>query len=183
MVRIHGSTREQTPSFGFLTVVEDGGNALFGGYLILNNLGRPLEFHCTAPIVPNRAQEILYGSTLRPFLFGEQIGKTLVERAKTKVELLCVDREECFSVREFTPAPVVLVLDPEGTGGDRLAPGGERPVHSAGGNQLVFSPEDAPNGAHFLAELSGLLDNLDLLEPFARIREAIEEARRGGTAA
>ena len=55
--------------------VEQG---LFGGYLVLNLLGRPLEFHCTAPVRPNRAQEILYGPTLDPYLCGERIGQTLV---------------------------------------------------------------------------------------------------------
>ena len=52
------------PALGFLTVVEHPQHGLFGGYLLLNHGGRPLEFHCTAPIKPNRAQEILYGPTL-----------------------------------------------------------------------------------------------------------------------
>ena len=47
------------PALGFLTVVEHPQYGLFGGYLVLNLAGRPLEFHCTAPIKPNRAQEIL----------------------------------------------------------------------------------------------------------------------------
>ena len=58
---------------GFLTVVEHPEFGLFGGYLLLNWAGRPLEFHCTAPLKPNRAQEILYGPTLEPFLYGEQM--------------------------------------------------------------------------------------------------------------
>ena len=53
---------------GFLTVVEHAELGLLGGYLLLNAAGRPLEFHCTAPVKPNRAQEILYGPTLRPYL-------------------------------------------------------------------------------------------------------------------
>ena len=64
-------------ALGFLTVVEHPQYGLFGGYLMLNTAGRPLEFHCTAPIKPNRAQEILYGPTLEAFLYGEQIGQTL----------------------------------------------------------------------------------------------------------
>ena len=65
------------PTIGFLTVVEHQETGLTGGYLVLNTLGRPVEFHCTAPLKTNRAQEILYGPTLRPFLYGEQIGQTL----------------------------------------------------------------------------------------------------------
>ena len=58
-------------AIGFLTVVDEPAHGLFGGYLILNPAGRPVEFHCTAPVKPNRAQEILYGTTLKPYLYGE----------------------------------------------------------------------------------------------------------------
>ena len=52
--------------------------------VLLNAAGRPLEFHCTAPIKPNRAQEILYGPTLESFLYGEQIGQTLIGQSNFK---------------------------------------------------------------------------------------------------
>ena len=74
--------RSPLASLGFLTVVEHAELGLLGGYLLLNAAGRPLEFHCTAPVKPNRAQEILYGPTLKPFLYGEQIGQTLLTRSK-----------------------------------------------------------------------------------------------------
>ena len=43
------------PAFGFLTVVEDDEHGYFGGYLVLSELGRPLEFHCSTPIFPSQA--------------------------------------------------------------------------------------------------------------------------------
>ena len=43
-------------ALGFLTVLEHEHLGLVGGYLILNTAGRPLEFHCTAPVKPNRAR-------------------------------------------------------------------------------------------------------------------------------
>ena len=57
------------------------GLPLVGGYLVLNATGRPLEFHCTAPVKANRAQQILFGPTLESFLYGEQIGQTLVAKS------------------------------------------------------------------------------------------------------
>ena len=69
-------------ALGFLTVVDSPQHGLFGGFLLLNGGGRPLEFHCTAPVKANRAQRILYGPTLMPYLYGEQIGRTLVEKSK-----------------------------------------------------------------------------------------------------
>ncbi len=87
------SDPKSKPALGFLTVIEDPQQGLFGGYLVLNMAGRPLEFHCTAPIQPNRAQQILYGPTLQPYLFGEQIAQTLFTKAKTQPLVLLADRE------------------------------------------------------------------------------------------
>src|SRR5262245_21892116 len=59
---------KRSTAIGFYTVVAHEQHGLFGGLLVLNRNGRPLEFHCTAPLKPNRAQEILYGATLESYL-------------------------------------------------------------------------------------------------------------------
>ncbi len=191
------------PALGFLTVVEDQRAGLFGGYLLLNPAGRPLEFHCTAPIKPNRAQQILYGPTLEPFLFGEQIGQTLVEKARIEPQVLCADREPTLAVRDFVNMPVVLVLPSED--GPAGAPGSshteppptiETPegayridaAHDSppligfrlGRNRLAVPDSDPGDAERITERLAKLCDGLDLAEPFQRIREAIAEARRGG---
>ena len=104
------------PAIGFLTVIEHPQHGLFGGYLVLNLAGRPLEFHCTAPIKPNRAQQILYGPTLESFLYGEQIGSTLLGHAKTVPLAICTDREPVLSLRDLVDLPVALVLPPGESG-------------------------------------------------------------------
>ena len=119
------------PAIGFLTVIEHPQHGLFGGYLVLNLAGRPLEFHCTAPIKPNRAQQILYGPTLESFLYGEQIGSTLLGHAKTSALFICTDREPVLSLRDLIDLPVVLVLPPE-----------ELPA--VGGTGLEAHPTTAP---------------------------------------
>jgi hypothetical protein len=95
------SDSEIRPTLGFLTVVEHPDYGLFGGYLILNTAGRPLEFHCTAPIKPNRAQQILYGPTLESFLYGEQIGQTLIGNGSKPPLVVCTDREPALAAREY----------------------------------------------------------------------------------
>ena len=78
-------TTHPTPSgattFGYLSAIESADHGYFGGLLIISPLGRPVEFHCTAPIRPSRAQEILYGPTLEAFLYGELIGQALLKQA------------------------------------------------------------------------------------------------------
>lgn len=180
------------PSLGFLTVVEHPQYGLFGGYLVLNTAGRPLEFHCTAPIKPNRAQEILYGPTLQAFLYGEQIGQTLVNQAAAAPLLICTDREPALASREHIATPVVLVLPPEGEAAsepvvesgrvfrvDAAHHGGPRLVTFRLGRNRLALPERADEDRRLITErLAELADSFDLVEPFQRIRDAIEEAQQ-----
>ena len=66
---------------GFLTAIEVPEKGFVGGLLVTTQHGRPLEFQCTVPVKPNATQEILYGPTLAPFILGELIGATLIEKA------------------------------------------------------------------------------------------------------
>ncbi len=149
------------PAIGFLTVLDHPQHGLFGGYLLLNLAGRPLEFHCTAPIKPNRAQQILYGPTLESFLYGEQIGSTLLGHAKTSPLVVCTDREPVLSLRDLVDLPVALVLPPgepqesNGMGsethpGVALLPSGEpQPIDAATGCKPILPlmlRADAPHG-------------------------------------
>src|SRR5580693_507018 len=93
-------------AWGFLTVLSSDEQGLIGGYLVLNSSGRPLEFHCTAPIKPNRAQQILYGPTLEPYLFGEQIGRALVTKSTAPPLVICTDLRPAMAVRPLVNAPV-----------------------------------------------------------------------------
>jgi hypothetical protein len=185
-----GTTDTKSKSaLGFLTVVQHQQYGLFGGYLVLNTAGRPLEFHCTAPIKPNRAQEILYGPTLESFLYGEQIGQTLLTQASTSPLLVCTDQAPALAARDHASPPLVLVLPPEGgmseepagrffrvdsahRGGPRLA------IFQLGRNRLAL-PEQATEDRRLITErLADLAESFDLAEPFERIRAAIEEAQQ-----
>src|SRR5687767_13549989 len=90
------------PCLGFLTAVEYAELGYVGGYLLLNASGRPLEFHCTAPVKPTRTQEILYGPTLRTFLLAEQIGQTLLSKSKLTPTVVCTDRPDMLAIRDLT---------------------------------------------------------------------------------
>jgi hypothetical protein len=177
------------PALGFLTIINNPQHGLFGGYLILNTSGRPLEFHCTAPIKPNRAQEILYGPTLEAFLYGEQIGQTLLKQSNLQPFMVCTDCEPALTVRQYVSWPVVLVLPPEQSvtieNSQRIFRF-DRP-HGGGPNLLTFElgrnrlalPVRAEEERLVIEQrLSELTEAFDLAEPFGRIREAIEEAQQ-----
>jgi len=174
-------------TLGFLTIVEDDQHGAFGGLLVLNATGRPLEFHCTTPVKANRAQEILYGPTLRPYLHGELIGGALTAKAASPPGLLCVDRAELLAVRPQVEAPVVLVADD-----DSDTPTGQPDSLRVDPPQGIAAPQWFQLGPYRLAAHAAFADDreaamarlapladFDLREPFGRIREAIEEAQRG----
>jgi hypothetical protein len=185
---------------GFLTVVEHAQHGLFGGYLVLNLAGRPVEFHCTAPVKPNRAQQILYGATLDAFIYGEQIGATLFNHAKSNPLAICTDREPILALADQIDVPVTLVLPPEemreqplaGSGPTTVSAGsqtvlrldaahraGSRLAHFALGRNRLAAPAARKDEEQRLVERLGSAgETLDLWEPFTRIREAIEEAQQ-----
>jgi len=181
------SDAKSKSGLGFLTVVDHPQHGLCGGYLVLNRCGRPLEFHCTTPIKPNRAQEILYGPTLKPFLYGEQIGQALLSKSKSDTLLICTDQEASLAVTDYAQVPVVLVFAPAATASagsvtrrlDNAHPGSPA-LHCfrLGRNELALPHGSAEHVKQIAERLGDLAESFDLAEPFSRIREAIEEAQR-----
>jgi hypothetical protein len=178
-------------ALGFLTVLEHEQQGLVGGYLILNPSGRPLEFHCTAPVKPNRAQQILFGPTLESYLYGEQIGQTLLTTSALAPWAVWTDVAAALAVRDYVSWPVALVLADENaacasqaagpTGGWRV----DAPHHAAsfmhgfeiGRNRLAVAAHRASDREAIAAHCEALVA-FDLSEPFERIREAVEEAHK-----
>jgi hypothetical protein len=152
-----------------LTVVHDAGGFV-GGYLVTNCWGRPIEFRLTTAVQPNRVQQILYGVTLQPYVCAELIGKTLVEKTAMPAQLVLTDREPVLDLRKHVPVPVACVWTVAGLSGECA----KIPMHHPG------FPSDGPFIRQVLERLDG---NVDLAEPFVRIRDAIAEARRMGVTA
>lgn len=178
-------------ALGFLTVVEHEQHGFFGGYLVLNTSGRPIEFHCTAPVKPNRAQEILFGPALEPYLYGEQIGQTLIAKSDTAPIAICTDIPAALSLREFVETPVALVkpwADSEAPDAAAAVPARSDRPHTGklphffqlGRNQVAVAAAYAQDETALSTSLAELAERFDLFEPFGRIRGAIDEAQRGG---
>lgn len=171
-----------TVTIGFLSVRKHSEHGYFGGYLVLNRLARPLEFHCTLPVKPSRAQALLYGPTIDDFVCGEQIGKALIAKAKLKPDLLICDSSAALAVTLISDV-IAVQLDrrhAEAAGSERL----ELPTS----HQTSLKPLTARSHSFSVlsdstlteAQLDSILVNLsanfDLTEPFQRIVEALLEA-------
>ena len=164
-------------NLGFLAVVQENGSYL-GGYFVTNAWGRPLEFRLSSAVQPNKIQQILYSSTLVPYVCGDLIGKALVERAGVPVALILTTCEPALDLRLKVETPVAVVLpEDDARAGDPLAVA----LPNGRGRLLCHArhPEDVEAVRKVLAELDG---GLDLTEPFMRVKEAIAEARKTGVA-
>jgi hypothetical protein len=166
-------------NIGFLTVLHEA-SGYVGGYLVTNLWGRPLEFRLSSAVQPNRVQQILYGGTLEAYVCGDLIGKALVDKATMPVQLVVTDREAVLNLRLKLEAPVLWLAPSGEEAGRRIADLSSRSVPRApNAALLVCHPRflaDVPIAQEMLARLDGV----DLTEPFARIREAIGEARKIG---
>ena len=108
---------------GFLSVRHRVEHGYFGGYLIVNQLARPLEFHCTMPVRPSRSQELLYGKTLNDFVCGEQIAKALTQKAKLKPLLVLTDTPAALAVEIVNhKVPIACIESSEASSGDLTTP-------------------------------------------------------------
>ncbi|REJ70692.1 MAG: hypothetical protein DWQ31_00065 [Planctomycetota bacterium] len=164
---------------GFLTVEDCTQRGLFGGYLLLNAAGRPLEFHCTAPVKPNRAQQILYGTTLAPFLYGEQIGHTLLREASLAPSVVLTDCVEMHALAPLVDCPVVLVeqaLPARASAVEEANLGATWDWFAAGSHRVAMASGGAAERDLVIRQMLSLPAQFDPAEPFERIRLAIAEA-------
>ncbi|MEQ8848128.1 hypothetical protein [Botrimarina sp.] len=116
----HATRRDA--AFGYLLVVDDAALGYTGGLLVVCDRGRPLEFHCTEPVQPSHAQQILYGPTLKDYLCGELIGGALLAKAKLPIAWLFATDDATAAAGRSAGVPT-LVLTP-----DAPHPAGDSPL-------------------------------------------------------
>lgn len=168
-------------TLGFCTVRSHAEHGFFGGYLVLNTHARPLEFHCTLPVKPSRAQEILYGRTLADFVCGEQIAKALTSKAKLTPRLILTDCSAILALSHVSDVLVVCLPD-AASQSPQSAPllpstDPQRLKSVELGKHKAVILRDALQAEATLSELWRELDvTMDIYEPFQRIAEALLEA-------
>jgi hypothetical protein len=173
----HRMTEQQrdTLRIGFLAAIRVADRGHVGGLLVTNHLGRPLEFQCTAPVQPNRTQEILYGPTLEPYLMGEVIGGTLVEKMRVPPDVVLVDDRRLLPLREHVNVPVGCLLPDEQSDGP-IPPGHD--TVTVGDGRLLCLASDCRALARLERTAAA---EADLAEPFDRVREALREVMGAAT--
>ena len=166
-------------TLGFLTVLDVEGFGACGGLLVVNPIGRPIEFHCTAPVSVNRTQEILYGKSLQSYLYCDQIGETLIEKAKTKIDLVVTDKASLIDLEVGPDQTLILLVDKSEVDESpaKLFNASKVKIRSESAfvSYAFRSTQEATERAS--AFLNQFNETLPLDEPFERIEQAIDEAQ------
>ena len=158
----------------FVTVLEAGDLGFVGGLLMLNALGRPLEFHCTAPVKPSREHEILYGNTLRPHLFGERLSQALLDKSALIPALIVTDLSDVMTVKPHEQSTLVQLVSGELESHGALDPNSVALERHVPWRIVGETREDAVRAHDLIAGCAGIIP----WEPFDRIREALGEAAK-----
>jgi hypothetical protein len=156
-------------------------NGYMGGYLVTNQWGRPLEFRLSTAVQPNRVQQVLYGGTLEPYVCADLIGKTLVDKTAVPAGLILTDFAPALDLRLRLESPVVWLAPPDDPTVARMGEAGLCVRPAANGRGAILCHPRFPADVAVVREMLERVDGMvDPAEPFARIREAMGEARKMG---
>lgn len=150
-----------------VTIFSDG--SVRGGILTTDIDTRPFEFRVTTPIKPTQVQQILYGASLKDYVYGELICAPLVKATKEKLSIVLTKDNYLISIRPLVSIPVILIRANETQTNDGIKPITLYP-HRNFPNELVFAQ----------TILTPVMQKHDLLEPFERLRLALQEIHRAG---
>lgn len=154
-------------AFVDVAIFSDG--SIRGGILTTDIETRPFEFRVTSPIKPTQVQQILYGSSLKDYVYGELICAPLIKATKEKLSMVLVKEVFLISMRPLVSIPVLIARSNNPQINDEIRTITLSP-HQNFRNELSFAQ----------TILTPVMQKHDLLEPFERLRLALQEVHRVG---
>ncbi len=152
-------------------LIQAAPSKFFGGVLVLDSSGDPLEFRCTTPVQPLPIQHVLWGQRLKRYILTELLLIPLVNSLKTPCDLVLVEDADFLGARTKISVPLLLVSQ----GGGQQGPEDED-------RTVIFADPLAPEQKICLTCTGGFEDDLDsgrrLVEAFARSCVPLEPFRR-----
>jgi hypothetical protein len=130
-----------------------------GGCLVTDSNTHPLEFRVSGAIRPTNLQRILYGESLNEYIRNDLLGLPMIQALDNKPNIILVREAEFLKLRPRLDVPVIWVtVTDDGKPGLRTLPGHEHEAEASAG------------------VLPARLRGKGIMEPFSRIRNALEEA-------
>jgi hypothetical protein len=153
----------------FIDVIVFSDGSIRGGILTTDPETRPYEFRVTSPIKPTQIQQMLYGASLKDYVYGELICAPLVKATKETLSLVLAKEPYIVAMRPLVSVPVILVHQDGKSPGDGLKPV-NLSAHKGYQGELSFAQ----------TILAPVMQSHDLTEPFERLKLALNEVHRNG---
>lgn len=169
-------------AFGYVIVEEDKG-VFQGAVMVTDFRGIPLDFRYTDPVRPTRLERVLYGEALELYLREEILLKNLLKAVEIRPQIwFCRSRDLLAPLTEQGARPVLSI---EMTGHGPLEKVGEIQSQGEGGSLLLQAdpvsaplrltpPEEDRDVEGLLPLLLEAAKTMELVEPFTRMRKALE---------
>jgi hypothetical protein len=118
---------------------------------------------------------LLYGKTLRPYLFSEVIGQAILAGSELPAAVIVTDQREMLPLGLIRREPVIHVEPaPRMESGEKLPLGGQ---FDLAGCCATMADVPGATAEELQVLFQPLAAHIDLCEPFDRIRAALTEAQ------
>jgi len=152
--------------------------AVRGGILVTDNETFPLEFRCTERVVPSAVHRILYGRALQRHLLSNVLGVPLLTSCRTPANLVLCDELEFLFARPSVNIPMLWVCSKDQP---FTQPASEECCSVEFHNgQVVLRWHRRFGDDRAAAEKLAKIIECDIVEPFDRIRAALDVVEREG---
>lgn len=152
----------------YLTCPQDSAKAFVGAIMLTDYRARPLYFACVSPVRPTKMQRMLYGPTLTEHLKVDVIGTKLLGTVPQVPDVLFVDAPDLIVMRRVAEFPTAFLEKNE-----KADPGS--------GTLSTLRYDTGSNTAddEVIGQIMATLESyVDLVEPFARMTEALKEVQK-----
>ncbi|MBN1974820.1 MAG: hypothetical protein JW787_14365 [Sedimentisphaerales bacterium] len=149
----------------YLICPQDASNAFLGALMITDFRARPVHFSYVSPIRPTVIQRILFGSTLNSHVKIDVIAQKLLSGIPRVPDVVFVDDQEILSIKRLIKKPTACLKKNDTQDSD--------PTKLSILDYKAESNEDQ----EIIGQIIATLENqIDLIEPFSRMRQALKEA-------
>jgi len=168
-------------TLGYYSLLENlTKDSYIGAMLVIDKVGKPMEFRTTYPIKPTFVQKQLYGDSLLPYINQELCGQPLYQALTHKPDILVVEKLELLILTEVIKNCHLAQIMPFNRTLDILQKVEQRQQLTSPGNQFeslaVAFPKQYNNSEQtmILNQLTDFFKTVNLREPFQRIIVALK---------
>src|SRR6056297_255905 len=158
-------------SLGYLMVTRTSDNEYVGGIMVTDPYAIPVEFKYSEPIKPTGLQKILYGNSIEKYLLVDVIAKKLLQNIEEKPKFILIEDSRLLDIQFKTP---IIYINMPTKGSEESKEGSVRDELTKesleSGYEIIFSGTLTSDDTKWLERIS---DEIDILEPFHRLREAL----------